>query len=174
MKLRQTARGHNEAAVRSLCEGCDGPFNVTGVTLVERIDLDLERRCRSLNETELGRPGWRSGIAKDRDARDIGRDLLEQLEPFCADAVFEKHETGGIAAWPREAVDEACRNRISNDRENDRHGAGRLQQRGYGSGAMGQNDVRRERDQFRSVLANFGGISTPARVDPRVAADSPA
>src|SRR5689334_5163471 len=100
MKLRQTAGGYNEAAVWSLCEGCNGPLNVAGVTLVERIDLDLERRCRSLNDSELGRTGWRSGIPKDRDARDIGRDLFEQLEPLSADTVFEKHETGDVAARP--------------------------------------------------------------------------
>src|SRR5262245_9939203 len=40
---------------------------------------------------------------------------------------------------------------------------------------MGQNDVRRERGQFRRVSADFGGISCgPARVDPHVTADAPA
>ena len=38
--------------------------------------------------------------------------------------------------------------------------------------AMGQDDVRRERDQFRRVSANLGGIARgPAIVDPHVAAD---
>ena len=40
---------------------------------------------------------------------------------------------------------------------------------------MDQDDVRRERSQFRRVPANFGGIGTgPAHVDPYVAADGPA
>jgi hypothetical protein len=40
---------------------------------------------------------------------------------------------------------------------------------------MGQDDVRRERDQFRCVSANFVGIGRgPAGVDPHVAADRPA
>ena len=40
---------------------------------------------------------------------------------------------------------------------------------------MGQDDVRRERDQFRRVSANVGGIGRgPAGVDPHVAADGPA
>ena len=39
---------------------------------------------------------------------------------------------------------------------------------------MGQNDVRRERGQFRRVPANFRGISRgPARVDAHVAAEAP-
>ena len=85
------------------------------------------------------------------------------------------HETGGVAARPRQAVDEAGADRIGDDREHDRHGAGRLQQRPHGRGAMGQDDVRRERGQFRRVSANFGGIGRgPAGVDPHVAADGPA
>ncbi len=55
-------------------------------------------------------------------------------------------------------VDEAGADRIGDDREHDRHGAGRLQQRPHGRGAMGQDDVRRERGQFRRVSANVGGI----------------
>src|SRR5262245_24065418 len=39
---------------------------------------------------------------------------------------------------------------------------------------MGQDDVRRERGQFRRVSANFAGIGCcPAGVDPHVAADAP-
>jgi len=64
---------------------------------------------------------------------------------------------------------------IGDDREHDRHGAGRLQQRPHGRGAMGQDDVRRERGQFSRVSANFAGIGRgPAGVDPHVAADGPA
>ena len=81
------------------------------------------------------------------------------------------HETGGVAARPRQAVDEAGADRIGDDREHDRHRAGRLQQRPHGRGAVGQDDVRRERGQFRRVFANLGGIGRgPAGVDPHVAA----
>ena len=103
------------------------------------------------------------------------RDLFEQFQPFAAQAVFVVHETGGVAARPRQAVDEAGPDRIDDGREHDRHGAGRLQQRPHGRGGMGQDDVGRERGQFRRVLANLGGIGRgPAGVDSHVAADSPA
>ena len=40
---------------------------------------------------------------------------------------------------------------------------------------MGQNDVGRERGQFRRLSANLGGIGRgPAGIDPHVAADGPA
>ena len=115
------------------------------------------------------------GIPKDRHARHARRDLFEQLQPFAADAVFEIHETGGVAARPRQTVDVAGADRIEDDREHDRDGAGRLQQRPQGRRATGQDDVGRERGQFRRLSANFGGIGRgPAGVDLQVAADAPA
>ena len=72
-------------------------------------------------------PDPKAGIPKDRRSRHTRRDLLEQLQPFPAQAVFERHETGGVAAGPRQAIDQAGADRIDDDREHDRHGAGRLQ-----------------------------------------------
>ena len=104
-----------------------------------------------------------------------GAICLKQLQPFPAHAVFGSHEAGGIAARSRQAVDEAGADRIAGDWEHDRDGAGRLQQRPHGPGAVGQDDVRRERGQFRRVSANFGGTGCgPAGIDPHVAADAPA
>ena len=96
-------------------------------------------------------------------------------QPFPAHAVFKFHEPGGVAARSRQAVDEAGTDRIGDDREHNRHGAGKLQQGSYGRGAMGQNDVRRERNQFRRMSADFNGIpSGPARVDSHITAGGPA
>ena len=55
------------------------------------------------------------GIAKHRRSRHARRDLFEQLQPFPAHAVFELHETGDVAARPRQAVDEASADRIAHD-----------------------------------------------------------
>jgi len=46
------------------------------------------------------------------------------IQPLRAYAVFGSHETGGVAARPRQAVNEASGNGIGDDREYDRHGAG--------------------------------------------------
>ena len=120
-------------------------------------------------------PGGKGGTLKHRNTRHARHDLLEQLQPFPAQAEFERHESGGVAARPRQAVDEAGAHWIDDDREHDRHGASRLEQRPHGRGALGQNDIRRERDQFRRVSAKVDGTgSGPARVDPHVAADGPA
>src|SRR5262249_1186671 len=48
-------------------------------------------------------------------------------------------------------------------------------QRHHGQGATGQDDVRREREQFRSMFcAAVGIVLAPAGVDPHIAANSPA
>ena len=56
------------------------------------------RRCRT---------GRYVRISKDRYSRYARRDLLEQFEPLSADAVFEKHEAGGVAARASQTFDEA-------------------------------------------------------------------
>ena len=59
--------------------------------------------------------------------------------------------------------------------EHDRHGAGRLLATAPRSRCHGQDDVRRERNQFRRVSANAVGITpAPTSVDPHVAAVDPA
>src|SRR5262249_684203 len=83
--------------------------------------------------------------------------------------VLERSGTGA------KLVDEAGADRIGDAREYDRHSAGRLQEWCDRGAGIRQDDVRRERDQFRRVFANSVGIGdTPAGVDADVAAVEPA
>jgi hypothetical protein len=128
-----------------------------------------------LDDSKLAGPGTLGGVAKHRQVRHTGRDLFEQLQPFSAHSVFGGHKPSDIAAGPRQAFNEAATDRITSHREHDRHGAGRLQQRPHSRSAVGQDDVGRERNQFRRVPANVVSIrASPAGVDPHVAADTPA
>ena len=128
MSTRQRARRHDQPAIQRAREGRDGALDspasrtLTGLT-------STPRRRHSLDNAELAGPGGYGGIPKDRRARHARRDLLEQLQPFPAHAVFEQEETGDIAARPRQAIDEAGADRIDDIREYDRHGAGHPQQR---------------------------------------------
>ena len=80
-----------------------------------------------LHRAELAsKPGRHNKILKETHAFHAGRDLLEQLEPFPADAVFVSGEPGGVAARLRQTLDEPGTDRIGDLHENDRHGAGRL------------------------------------------------
>jgi hypothetical protein len=127
-----------------------------------------------LDRAELADPGCYGGIPKDGRSRHARLDLFEQLQPFPGQAVFERYETGGVAARPRQAVDEAGTDRIDDEREHNWHGASRLKQLLY-CAASDQNDVRREGGQFRRVFANVVGIAcAPAIFDLHVTTVDPA
>jgi len=89
-------------------------------------------------------------------------------------ADMTKHKTGGVAARPGQAVNEAAGDWIGNDREHNRHGAGDLHQSPYDIVARCYNDIRRERDQFRRLSTNLSLIGrSPVDVHPHVAAIDP-
>src|SRR5262249_33475823 len=103
------------------------------------------------------------------------RELLEKLQPFSAQTIFEQHEAGGVAARPGEAIDQAGADRIDNAHENDRQSTSDLLQRRHARGPAGEDDVRCERNQFGRVFAMAVGIVfAPADVDPRTAVATPA
>ena len=104
-----------------------------------------------------------------------GGNLLEQFKPFPTCAEFERHETGGIAARLRQAVDEAGTNRIGDAREHYWNGAGHLQQRTHGRAATCHDNVRREFNQLGDIFTKTIEIAhAPPVVDPYIAAFSPA
>jgi hypothetical protein len=59
--------------------------------------------------------------------------------------IFELNEPSGLAARSSETVDKPGTDRVWNNSEYYRHGAGHLQQRDKPGAAGGQNNVRRER-----------------------------
>src|SRR5262245_25981558 len=98
------------------------------IAQVDRAQLHVQRWRRSLNDGVLANSFCDGRIAKNGSAVHARSDLLEQLQPFCADAVFELGETGDVAAWPRQASNEAGTNWVRGLREYDGHAAGCLQQ----------------------------------------------
>src|SRR5262249_1342161 len=76
----------------------DAALDLAGVARVDRTDLDAEERPHGLDRAQLPAPGRDARIAEDRRAGDAGRNLLEQLEPFSAHAVFDAGKPRRIAA----------------------------------------------------------------------------
>src|SRR5262245_7807248 len=174
MDRRQPARGYDQSAVWRARKYRDGLLDLLGDANVDWAYVYPDRWRGGLNDGELADPGRQIGIAKHRRPRHIGRDLLEQLQPFRAQLVFELHEAGCVAAGPRQAVDEATTDRVGDIHEHDRHGGRRLHQLRQARSAGGEDDVRRERDQFQPVSAKeFGIARAPTILDPHVAADGP-
>src|SRR6516165_4597029 len=172
---RRRARRHDQAAIRGTREGRDGALDLAGVVAyVDRAYIHADRWRHGLDDGELADPGRYRGISKDRRPRHARRNLLEQFDPFRTQTVFEQHKAGGVAARPRQTIDEAGADWIAGGREHDRHCPGRLEHWPR-STAHGQDDIRRERDQFRRVFARvFDSACGPAIISPHVAAIDPA
>ena len=148
--------------------------SISPVPRADGAHVYAERRCRGLNYGKLADLGDGS-IPQHRHPFYARRDLFEQLQPFCADAVFERRKTSDVAPWVREAVNKAGADRIRHQHENDRHGASYLLQRSSGLLASGQDYVRRERDQFGRILPKTRYIAQgEAVVDLHIAALGPA
>ena len=91
------------------------------------------------------RPGRYGRIPKHRHSRHAGRDLLEQLQPFPADARIRTTMKPVVLPPGRARLStKPAPTGSATDGEHDRHGACRLQQRPRSRTASSQDDVRRE------------------------------
>src|SRR5262245_28225650 len=127
MDDRPCARRRNQAAIGRTRKRRDCAFNFTCLTRADRGQLQSERRCSCLDCAELASSGRNIGIANDGDPRHSWRNLLEQLQPFCAQTVFKTDKACDVTTWPRQAIDEASADRIDNVREHNWHSARRFQ-----------------------------------------------
>jgi hypothetical protein len=125
MKLRQRAAGHNHATIRRTREVRDSTLDLAGVAYVDRAYLHSDRRGHRLDRAELASPSG-GGITEDRSACHARCNLLEQFQPFPAQAIFELNETGCIAARSRQAINEPPADRVGDYHKHDGHGARRL------------------------------------------------
>src|SRR5215468_8656454 len=74
-----------------------------------------------------------------------------------------------------QAIDDTRAYRISHGREHDGQSAAEMLQSCHGYGAAGQDDVGREREQFRGIFcAPVGVVLGPADVDPHITSNIPA
>ena len=150
-------------------------MDLTGIAYTDRAQLYPERRRHPLHGGKLANPRGAAGVPKHGHACQTRRHLLEQLQPFRAHTEFEQCESGGIAARPGQACDEAGAYRIGNLDEHQRHAAGRLLQWHHGRDGSGQDDVRCKPNQFRRISPKAIGIARgPTHVDPHVATVGPA
>ena len=126
MQNRPPTRRQDQTAIWRVCESLDRALDLTYVAHIDRAHLHPDRRRHALDRAELADPRGYARIPNNRRSPHARRDLFEQFQPFAAQAVFERKETGGVAARPRQAVDVPGTDRIDDDREHDRHGASRL------------------------------------------------
>ena len=126
MNDRQRARRHDQAAIRERAKAA----TARSISPASRTSTGLNSTPND-GATAWMAPNWPipaayGGIAKDRHSRHAGAICLSSSSHFPLNAVFEQAKSGGVAARPRQALDEAGADRIGDLHEHDRHGAGRL------------------------------------------------
>ena len=84
--MRSLSRSGRHSGAREVTTDA---FDLAGIAHVDRAHLHPERRRHGLDDGELADPRGYGGIPKDRYSRHARRDLLEQFQPFPAQAVFE-------------------------------------------------------------------------------------
>jgi hypothetical protein len=94
----------------------------------------------------LGNADLTLNFTHDTDARDLRRDLPEQLQPLGAQAKFELGEAGGVGPRPRHALDEAGADRIDSLSHHDRHCVANLLQDECGRADPGHDHIRAKCD----------------------------
>ena len=93
MKMRQRARGHDQSAIRERAKAATARSISPASRTLIGAHLHPERRRHGLDRGKLADPGGYGGITNDGRSRHTRRDLFEQLQPFPAQAVFERDES---------------------------------------------------------------------------------
>lgn len=103
-----------------------------------------------------------------------GANLLGQLQPLRAHAIFKLGKPGGVTTWPRQTVNKTSPDGIRHKHEYDRHSTCRLKHSSGCSAAHGQHDIWSERSKIGSYSAASIHIARgPSRLDPEVLAVGP-
>ncbi len=120
-------------------------------------------------------PAGLAGFPDYDGARQLRRDLLEELQPLSAQIVFEIHETGGVASRLGQRIDDTGTDRIGNAHKYDRQRVRRLLQFQDSKRADSKDHVRSKCNQFRRVFAIVVDIiATPPDIDSQITAGTPA
>ena len=117
----------DQPAARSTREALEGWFDVGGGANGDDNQLHAERRRSGFDRAHEEFGLWRRvGVEHDGNAREAGRDFLEQIEPFATDRELGPAETGEVAARLRHGRNEALCDWIGDQHEYDRDCAGGL------------------------------------------------
>src|SRR5262245_30196460 len=93
-------RCHNQTAVRATRKFTDVALDRPDILQIDYIQLHPDWSHR-LDCGKLANSGGKGGIAQNRRARHVWRDLLEYLQPLRTDRVLEGRKSSDVAARPR-------------------------------------------------------------------------
>ena len=110
-----------------------------------------------------------------QNAYNVWSNLLEQLQPFPANATHESRDSRDVAAGTRQTLTDAAFGRIADIHKNNWYGARRMPQRHQGRRGDREDRVGFRRHHFRCVGAHAVDIAGgPTQFDTNVVAFRPA
>jgi len=109
----RSARRNNYAAICRASKCRKSALHLTDIARIDWGQLYSERRCYRLSRSELSGPWASRRIPDHGNAANMRCNLLEQLKPFSGKTILVLDEAGDVAAWPRQAFDEARSNRVN-------------------------------------------------------------
>ncbi len=123
----------------------------------------------------LNRPGGNvTGFYLERELCSARRQISEQLQPLAAQCKLEIGESGGIAAWPRQACDEALAHGIGDVEEHDGYGTSGLLRCRQAWRASHEDHIRSRTNQLDRGGSHATHVAGgPAIIDVQIAARSP-
>src|SRR5262249_56257421 len=93
----QRAPRDDQASVRAACESRDRALDLASVAHIDRLQLNAERRRHGLDRAELADPRCYGGVTYYNDSPHLPHQLLLQLPPFLAHALFRIDKTRHIS-----------------------------------------------------------------------------
>ena len=106
---------------------------------------------------------------------EVWNSLLEELQPLAADCELEGGKAGNVAAWVRQAGDEALSDRVAYNDKHNRYGAGLVPNGRQRQRAVGDDRVRLLTDELYGIGLGSGCVSiSPSIFEADVAAVEPA
>ena len=145
---------HDQAAIRLAREGRDAALDLVGVAHADRASTPL-RATAPRSGSRQTRRTRRATAGSRRTATRVTRGAISLSSSSHFPLMLNSNEVNPVALPPGRA-------RLSTQppptgsidvHEHDRHGAARLLQRAHDRRHSGQDDIRRERNQFRRVSA---------------------
>src|SRR6516162_3419689 len=156
MAVHRRAGCGDKASIRKARKFRDPALDLAGIARVDRNNVDADRSCYRLNDGELPDAGGYGRVPDNPDADGRWHRLLEQLQPFRAQAVIELHEAGHIAAGLREALDKTAADGIDGGGKHNGYLVGSLQHGRGCRASAGDDDLRILSEQFGDALADIG------------------
>jgi hypothetical protein len=113
-------------------------------------------------------------MEEKRCSGEVGRQFLEKAKPLFSERELKSRVPRDIAAWSRQACDEALPHRIADPCKNDWYGAGYLSHRRNARRTESEYHARRCADQFRRESLDAPSVRTgPTIVDLQIATLAP-